>query len=163
MGAAGGRRSGGGLVKISFTLESGAWHGSATETLWAQKVADDRYRLRNTPFYAFGVSVEDVVFARDEGGILSFDRVSLHSGHSTYRIIQLKGVSSERVEEYWKPIERIGCSYEEGSGGLRAVDVPPEVDVRKVYELLEQGEAEQVWGFEEGHCGHPIENEQAAE
>jgi uncharacterized protein DUF4265 len=52
-----------GLVKITFALEPEAWHGYRTETVWAEKLGRNRYRLRNTPFYAFGVSAEDVVFA----------------------------------------------------------------------------------------------------
>ncbi|PYM56194.1 MAG: hypothetical protein DMD77_17060, partial [Candidatus Rokuibacteriota bacterium] len=31
--------------------------------MWAQKVTDNRYRLRNSPYFARGVSIEDVVFA----------------------------------------------------------------------------------------------------
>ena len=37
---------------------------------------------------------------------------------------------------------------------LLAVDVPPGVDVYAAYTLLEKGEADGIWYFEEGHCGH---------
>ncbi len=53
------------LRKLFFRLEENAWHGSATESLWAEPVQAGRYRLRNSPFYAFGVSAEDVVFTQD--------------------------------------------------------------------------------------------------
>ena len=39
---------------------------------------------------------------------------------------------------------------------LLAVDIPPNVDIHKAYELLDYGEQAGIWGFEEGHCGHPI-------
>ncbi|QRN96917.1 DUF4265 domain-containing protein [Archangium violaceum] len=146
-----------GLVKLTFPLDASAWHGSATEILWAEKVTDSQYRLRNTPFYAYGVSAEDVVFAREQDGRLVFAGVARHGGHSTYRIIKAKGSDPVRFQERWAPLQKLGCSYEEGPGGLLAVDVPPELTIHAAYSLLEQGEEARVWSFEEGHCGHPLQ------
>jgi hypothetical protein len=143
------------LRKLFFRLEEGAWHGSATESLWAEPVAGGRYRLRNSPFYAFGVSAEDIVLAQEEEGTLFFKEVSLGGGHSTYRIMKAKGLQPEDFERYWAPLRQAGCSYEEGPGRLLAVDVPPRADIQHVYSLLEQGEQAQVWHFEEGHQAHP--------
>jgi hypothetical protein len=144
----------GDLVKVRFLLERDAWHGSATETLWAERIDDRRLRLRNVPFYAFGVSAEDVVFAHPADGVFEFDGVSIHGGHSTYRIIIGNKAEASRVEELWARLLDLGCTYEQGSGGLRAVDVPPSADIRAVYSVLEQGEREGIWAFEEGHCSH---------
>ncbi len=33
------------------------------ETLWATSLGDDKYQIDNSPFWAYGVSWEDVVFA----------------------------------------------------------------------------------------------------
>ena len=145
-----------GLVKLTFPLDPQEWHGSATETLWAEPLAAGEYRLRNTPFYAHGISAEDVVFAREEDGRLWFAGVARHGGRSTYRLIPSAGVAPAHLGEHWDPLQRLGCSYEEGPGRLLAVDVPPEADIQAVYELLELGEQEQLWEFEEGHCGHPL-------
>jgi hypothetical protein len=142
------------LRKIFFRLEEGAWHGSATESLWAEPVPGGRYRLRNSPFYAFDVSVEDVVFAREEEGALFFAGVSLRGGHSTYRIMKANGLRPEDFEQCWEPLQQAGCSYEEGPGRILAVDVPPQADIQHVYALLGRGEQAQVWHFEEGHRGH---------
>lgn len=142
------------LRKLFFRLEEGAWHGSATESLWAEPFPGGRYRLRKSPFYAFDVSAEDVVFAQEEEGLLFFAGVSLRGGHSTYRIMKSKGSRTEDFERYWEPLLQAGCCYEEGPGRLLAVDVPPRVDFPHVYSLFEKGEQEQVWHFEEGHRGH---------
>ena len=141
------------LRKLFFRLEEGAWHGSATESLWAEPVQGGRYRLRNSPFYAFGVSAEDVVFAQEEEGLLFFTGVSLRGGHSTYRIMKVQGLRPEDFERYWEPLRQAGCSYEAGPGRLLAVDVPSKADLQHVYTLLEQGEQAGVWHFEEGHHG----------
>jgi hypothetical protein len=70
-------------TKICFQLDQNEWHGYATESVWAQHVAGNRFRLLNTPFFAKGVSYLDVVIARDRGrktylsvGVLSI--VSFH-------------------------------------------------------------------------------------
>jgi hypothetical protein len=144
-------RAEGDLVKVRFQLEPGAWHGSATETLWAERIDERRLRLRNVPFYAFGVSAEDVVFVRPADGIFEFEGVSIRGGHSTYRVI----ISGD-AKEQWARLAKLGCTYEQGPGSLRAVDVPPSADIREVYSALDQGEQEGTWDFEEGHCGHPF-------
>jgi hypothetical protein len=141
------------MVKIIFNLEPDAWHGNVTESLWAERVGTGRYRLKNTPFYAHGVSFEDIIFAEERDGELVFSRISTSAGHSTYRIMP---TSPDRkgFEQYWNKIEELGCTYEEGP--VLAIDVPPETDIYKVYRLLEEGEKAGVWHFEEGHCGHPL-------
>ncbi len=75
------------LVKVVFFLGEDEWHGYETESVWAEQVSDTRCRLRNTPFYAKGVSFEDVVFVQKKKGSLWFESVSLAGGHSTYRVI----------------------------------------------------------------------------
>jgi len=149
-------RARGDLVKVRFHLEPGAWHGSATETLWAERVDSRRFRLRNVPFFVFDVSVEDVVLAREAEGSFEFEGVSIRGGHSTYRIITRKTASPETFLSKWQELEKSGCTYEQGPGRLRAVDVSPKADIHKVYELLEQGERDGIWDFDEGHCGHPV-------
>ena len=53
----------------------------------------------------------------------------------------------------WRELEFLGCSYE-GSGvserRLYSIDMPPSVPVHEAYSLLEKGEEDGVWNFEEG-------------
>jgi hypothetical protein len=37
------------------------WQGYSTESAWAEQVEDSLYRVRNVPFYAKGISIEDIV------------------------------------------------------------------------------------------------------
>ncbi len=143
------------LVKILFELDGDAWHGYSTETLWAEPVGGTRYRLRNSPFYAFGVSAEDIVFAKADSGVLRFHGVSIAAGHSTYRILRAD-VGDATFERLWRPLAELGCSYEEGK--VLAVDVPPNADIYQVYALLEAGEESGAWEFDEGHCGHALDD-----
>ena len=143
------------LVRILFELEAEAWHGVATERLWADRVAPGRYRLRNTPFFAFGVSCGDIVSGEENDGQLVFRSVTIKGGHSSYRIRLAAENDPEAFQKYWAPIERLGCTFEQGR--VLAVDVPAETDIHRVYELLEAGESAGFWHFEEGDCGHAIE------
>jgi hypothetical protein len=56
----------------------------------------------------------------------------------------------------------MGCSYESASLSLSmgqrllySVDVPPTTDIYEVYEMLEKGENDEVWQFQEGHAHIP--------
>jgi len=65
------------------------------ETLWANRVGPDLYRLDNSPFWAYGVSWRDVVEAHpDPDGMLRMSRVVEKSGHRTVRVIFEPSVDS---------------------------------------------------------------------
>jgi len=56
----------------------------------------------------------------------------------------------------WKPLAALGCSYEQATKRLMSVDIPPTANIYQAYALLEKGEHNQMWDFEEAHCGHPF-------
>lgn len=146
------------LTKVFFDLDPDDWHGYSTESLWAEKVGSDRFRLRNTPFFARGVSAEDIVIAKPKDGNLFFETKSISAGHSTYRIIVNEQVSDSELEAYWTPLAKLGCTYESAELKLRllAVDVPQSANIYEVYALLEKGQKSDIWSFEEGDCGHKL-------
>src|SRR3989442_7630440 len=92
----------GSLEKVVFPLEAEAWHDHATVTMWAEVVSPGQYRLRNVPFYARGVSVEDVVHAQVAGDARVFSSVSARGGHSTYRLFVDRGIESAEFRLWWK-------------------------------------------------------------
>jgi hypothetical protein len=85
-----------------------------------------------------------------------FEEVVFCGGHSTYRIFVEEEADEARFNEHWQPLEALGCTFERGDEKFLAVDVPKDADIYAAYELLERGEVEGVWAFEEGHCGHEI-------
>lgn len=126
--------------------------------MWAEPLGRGRYRIRNVPFYAYGISFGDVVRAAGHGADeLLMERVEDRSGHSTYRIFVEEEFTPESPEfgQFWQPVEQTGANYERGSDMLLAVDVPPSSNIDRVFQLLTAGESAGVWLFEEGHCGHP--------
>jgi hypothetical protein len=140
------------LHKIVVKLDPNAWHGHATETLWAEKVGQGRYRLRSVPYFARGLSVEDIVNTEKEEDRDVITNVSIHGGHSTYRMFLATDISPESSAfiDHWRALSALGCTFERASQHLFAVDVPSAADIRRVYELLSRGEGDGVWEFEEG-------------
>ena len=144
------------LIKVVFDLEKSDWHDHATESVWAISRGEDLYEIDNVPFYIYGISYKDTVRARKAYSLFEFQKVEKRGGHSTYRIFLVNDSTRHRFGEYWKPLEQLGCFYEEGTEILVAVDVPPVADIYKAYDALQKGETDGIWDFEEGYCGHPL-------
>jgi hypothetical protein len=143
--------------KVFIELPPGAWHGCASESLWAFDRGHGIYTLDNSPFYARGVSYRDSVLAvRRTDGLLWMERVTVRGGHSTYRVFPLNGTTFEEATSRLKELLDAGASIERAQGSLFALDIPPRIDIHAAYSLLQRGEDAGWWDFEEGHCGHPL-------
>src|SRR5260370_12819272 len=84
------------LVKICIPLKPGGWERLETESVWAEPTDSGLYRIANTPFFAYGLSAEDVVTAQPVNGVLTLTGVSQRGGHSTYRLLLPEGSSYEQ-------------------------------------------------------------------
>lgn len=162
------------LMKIRFELDPKDWHLCPAENMWAERVSEGppQVILRNIPFHVEGVSFLDTVFVRrvqaEGGAYFAFDGVAARGGHSTYMI--LTSMECPKFSKYWSKLQELGCRYESGdletSYGrkmLYAVDVPPESDIEAVRALLNQGEVDGVWIFQEGNVEHPPRQDEARE
>lgn len=153
------------LTKIRFELDVSDWHGHGSETLWAMPIPQTKRRnflIRNSPFFAKGINYLDVVTAKPTENNMVFDFMTVikRGGHSTFML--LMETVETCVAAYWNLLEMLGCSYESmqidlsiGKRTLYSVDVPPTADVREVYKILERGEGEAVWLFQEGYANIP--------
>jgi hypothetical protein len=143
-----------GLVRVLFNVEDTSLGES--EALWGEWVAPDAVRLDNIPLLIFGVSMGDVVRVARDGETVRFSGVARRGGHSTYRLM-LRDADDVAIQDRLRSVVVMGCGYEQLTPKFVAVDVPPEVDIFAVYELLEDGLDHGAWTFEEGHCGHPVD------
>lgn len=142
------------LFKMTIPLGKASWHGFGTETVWVEGLPDKTLRLRNTPFFAKGLSNLDVVDVKIEDDELVFAGVRSRGGHSTYRIILDDTSTDMQFAERWKTLQALGCTYESFSGTelrLYAVDVPSRAAVKAVFDALQAGERDGIWDFDEGH------------
>lgn len=147
------------LVKVRFALPSDDQaRGVEAETLWAEQVGPSQYRIKNSPFYVYGVSCGDeVTAAGEQQHVLDFRDIVVRGGHSTYRILiaSADGYEDEEFRKAWHPLGQLGCTYEVAKRRWLSVDVPESTNVFDVYRILEEVEGQGIWSFEEGHCGHP--------
>lgn len=112
--------------------------GENVETLWAERVGPDLYRLDNSPFWAYGVSWLDVVEAHtDADGQLVMSRVAEKSGHRTVRVIFDRGADqSPQARAVLDGVVALGASYEGMNPRYVAIDIPPEADLMAVARYL---------------------------
>ena len=118
-----------GFVKIRLTGPDGE-----IETPWAEPVGD-YFRLDNLPWYAYGVSDDDIVEATpaDTDGVFDFVQVHTPSGNRLVRIIFDRPDESQPVLDHLKAM---GCHYEGANENYIAVSIPPEVDLASVTSFL---------------------------
>ncbi len=127
------------LVRIRVPLEGGA--GPAEDWLWAEPLGSGRFRVESCPFFAYGVSRDDVVVAAPAAGDESprLQDVVEKSGHRTLRaaLDPGVGVAHPSVQGLLGRLLELGCTHETLRPKLVAVDVVPAVDVGAVVALLQ--------------------------
>lgn len=122
--------------------------GADVETLWAHSLGSDEYKLDNSPYYAYGVSWEDIVrapFDEDEQ-FPTFQKVVSKSGNRTVRVIfDIPMESGNRSGDLVAQIVAMGCSFEGANKKYIVINVPPPVDLNAVAARLSQ--AEVMWKY----------------
>jgi hypothetical protein len=143
-----------GHVKILFHLEQDedGYPPASVETLWAFELGEGLYKIDNTPFFATGIAVEDVISAEPEAGMLVYKEVVHPSGHSTLRVVVY---NHDEVPEVRGLFKQLGCPTEQSHlRGLIAIDVPPSVSWDELKRVLDTGRAQDRWDYEEACLAH---------
>ena len=121
------------LTKIHLDLPRNEEVGG--ESFWAEDLGNDLYRMRNTPFYAYGINFYDIVYAKAQSEDLkpSIFRVHEYGGHKTLRVIFLDDASVEERSSRLKELNRYKAYHENADGILFAIDVEPDGDYGAVW------------------------------
>jgi hypothetical protein len=132
-----------GLVRIRVPLDPPPGQpGPADDWLWAEPLGAGRYRIESCPFFAYGISRDDVVRATDGGGEEAprLEDVVEKGGHRTVRLaLDAKMNSGDpAVQGLLERLLELGCTHEVLRPKLVAVDLPGEVEVTVVAELLQR-------------------------
>lgn len=126
-------------AKVLFRVPHEDDDGADVETLWAFDLGNDRYKLDNLPYFAYGVSCDDVVLAPfdEDEGFPTFQKVVTKSGNRTVRIFfEEKFANSSKSSALLDRLVERGCTFENGNGRLVAVEVPENVDLNGIAEEL---------------------------
>ncbi|HEV3037060.1 MAG TPA: DUF4265 domain-containing protein [Candidatus Angelobacter sp.] len=108
------------------------------ETLWATPVDMNLYQLDNSPFFAYGVSWQDVIEAHPaEDQFLEYVRCVTKSGNRTLRVIVQDYRSDDQAaQEVLQGLKSLGCSYEGMQPKMISINVPPKVNLDEVADFL---------------------------
>lgn len=90
--------------------------------------------IKNIPFFAPNIAYDDKISVEEEDGYLYFYELIESSEHSTIQIVFLDNTKADQII---REIESLGCSWEGfNKQEIIAVDVPPDIDYKKVKEYL---------------------------
>ena len=108
------------------------------ETLWAERVGPDLYRLDNSPFWAYGVSWQDIVEAHpDTAGQLRMTRVVEKGGHRTVRVfLDASPEQSAEARALLNGVSALGTTHEGMTARYIVIDIPPGVELMAVAAYL---------------------------
>jgi hypothetical protein len=110
------------------------------ETPWAEQVGDGLFRLDNMPFFAYGISADDIVEASptENEGMFRFERVVRPSGNRTVRVIFEEGRSATDADgqAMFERLVQLGAEYEGANPSYVVVTVPPATDLSAVTALF---------------------------
>lgn len=146
------------FFKIVFDLERDPEEPSfppiSAETLNAKRASDGRgFIIDNTPFFATGVALGDLVAATPVPGTerrYHFERVIERSGANSLSIIFLSSTDKDSV---LRELERRGCYCEYGEFGqmeMLAVSAPgDDGKYEDIYAYLESREESEILSFAE--------------
>jgi Domain of unknown function (DUF4265) len=132
-----------GYCHIIFPLkrDSDGYPDASAERLWAKKIAPNQFQIQNIPFYIKGVSLKDIVEARNVSeDVYEFVKILKYSGHSTFRIF-ISGDVTDNDKVLQATVQRLnsmGCKTEglNKDSTLTAIDVPPKTDINKIGQFL---------------------------
>jgi hypothetical protein len=121
------------LVKIQFYDPDVGY-----ENLWASPSEGDLYTLESVPYFIYGVSLHDLVRARpDQEGRLQFLEVAKASGNRTLRVRpDAFELTDEKGKDLLKKLQGFGCKTEILDPRLIAVNVPSDIDLRRITDFL---------------------------
>jgi hypothetical protein len=131
-----------GLVRIRVPIErSRDDPGPEADWLWAEPLGSDRFRVESCPFFAYGISRDDVVLAVEPrgGDAPRLEDVMEKGGHRTLRMAldPAAELSHRPVQELLEALLELGCTHEALRPKIVAIDLPPQVDVAVVTGLLQ--------------------------
>ena len=142
-------------VRVRFNLEvdEDGWPPYGSEGMWAVALGNDRFELKNSPWFVPGVANGDVVRASpDSDGVLWATEVLEPSGYLTLWVIPIAagplGGSQAKVLEL---LTRDGVTGEGlGERPIVSIEVAPSADFATLKRELRDGEASGLWHYAEG-------------
>lgn len=128
----------------------------AEETLWIDFLGDDRYQIKNIPFYTRNIAYNDIITVEEEDGNLYFDELIEPSEHSTVQIVFF---NHDLIQQTIKDLEEFNCSWEGiNEQEIIAVDVPSDVNYKSIKEYLDKRLGDDILDYREAAISETHQN-----
>ncbi|WP_336960129.1 DUF4265 domain-containing protein [Chryseobacterium contaminans] len=119
----------------------------AEETLHIEELENEKYQIKNIPFFAPNIAYNDIITVEKEDGRFYFEDVLEHSEHSTVQIVFF---NEQAIAKTIQDIELLGCSWEGmHDQHILAVDVSANVNYKKIKEYLDKQFDNKVLDYKE--------------
>lgn len=129
------------LVKVVF-VEGASDDGDAdVECPWAEHLGDNKYRLKNFPFFKYGISYDDVFEAiadvpDDPRPYLT--RLIEKSGNKTIRVFFNESFEkSKYVKDTLQTLNSMGCGYEGDGNRFFVINIQPHCNFIEVRDFID--------------------------
>jgi hypothetical protein len=136
------------LTKVHVDLPN-HW-ATGGESLWALPLGNNLYEIRNTPFYAYGLSWGDIVRAHSDDPELKPEvrEVVASSGNKTLRVFLNRKLGQEEQDSILSSLQHLDISWERADDYYVAIDVHPESNYQAVCDRLMDLEREGTLEYE---------------
>ncbi len=119
----------------------------AEESVWIEALDNEKYQVKNVPFFAPNIAYNDIITVEKDDGYLYFEEMVEPSEHST---IQIVFFNNKKIKEVTKTLEELGCSWEGiDEQQILAVDIPPSVNYAIVQNFLKKMLSENAFDYKE--------------
>jgi hypothetical protein len=115
---------------------------AAGESLWAEDLGGDLFRIRNVPFFAYGLNFADIVRATSDAPDLKPEvrEVVERSGHRTMRVFFDESYPEEKRVQLLEQLNLYHAYCEGAAAEQFAIGIKPTGSYEKVYEQLMEWE-----------------------
>jgi len=128
------------------------------ESMWAEYLGNNQYKIKNIPFYAYGLNYNDIVIAEAESEELKpvIKTLVKYSGHETIRVIFLQDQNKIESKNIIDSIIDDHIGYEGKNEIEFTLNVTPKGNYNSLYDELEKLEKNGILSFET--CETRVEN-----
>lgn len=137
-----------GLKKIYIDLPNHWAIGG--ESMWAKPLGNNLFKIKNIPFYVYGLNFHDIVRATADPEELKprIRELVEPSGHKTFRVFFNKDIKRGQQEKVLDLMKELTISYERANDTFFSLDMEPTGNYQGVFDRLEEFEKQNILDFE---------------
>ena len=138
-------------VKILFNFHSDIFDEQMVETVWADKVDQEKgfYKIDNIPFYIPLVASEYIVFAKfdETEKMLTYKKTIEYSGRTVVQVVIMdKTFKTTTIRDIFF---KFGCESEKANEGYFSMEIPANLDYKPIKKELDRMENTEIIGYAE--------------